>query len=123
MLARPHLPQLALRTHGEGEAGRVVGFDLQPSALEATRARLQKLLTQEEASAVLHPPSHASSALCPAVVSGVQSSHTAAGASSPQLRRVELYQKSHSLLSEHVSPGTVKLVAFNTGYLPGAPPS
>lgn len=108
----PPLPavQLALRTHGEGEAGRVVGFDLQQSAIESTRSRLQKILTDDEARARISPDA----------VPHLSDSFDAPSQRA-QLKRVELYQKSHSLLSEHVAPGTVKLVAFNTGYLPGAP--
>ena len=36
-----------------------------------------------------------------------------------QAERVELLLQSHSELAAHVEPGSVRLVAFNLGYLPG----
>ena len=54
------LAQLALRTHGEGAAGRVGGFDIQAPALASTRERLQAALPPAEAQRVeLHLASHA----------------------------------------------------------------
>ncbi len=36
------------------------------------------------------------------------------------LGRVSLHQTSHCTISEHAAPGSVKVIIFNLGYLPGA---
>ena len=64
-----------------GSTGKVIAFDIQAAAIEATRNRLDS--------------------------EGV-------------LDRVSLLQKSHIELSKHAAPGTVKVIVFNLGYLPGA---
>ena len=65
-------------------SGRVLAFDVQAQAVQATRQRLQ------------------------------------AGLSPELFARCDVLQACHSTLAEHVSPGSVALVAFNLGYLPGA---
>ena len=64
-----------------GETGKVIAFDIQPAAIEATRKRLED---------------------------------------GGQIDRVSLHQKSHCDIAAHASTGSVKVIIFNLGYLPGA---
>jgi predicted methyltransferase len=64
-----------------GAAGRVLAFDLQLAALEASRRLLE---------------------------------------AADVTTKVEFFHESHSHLADYVSPGTVAVVLFNLGYLPGS---
>lgn len=64
-----------------GETGKVIAFDIQETAIQATLTRLE---------------------------------------SKELLSRVSLQQVSHCNISDHAAPGSVKVIVFNLGYLPGA---
>lgn len=64
-----------------GETGKVIAFDIQAAAIEATRSRLDD--------------------------EGI-------------VERVSLLQKSHIELPNFAASGSVKVIIFNLGYLPGA---
>ena len=97
-----------------GPQGTVWAFDIQPTALERTAARLRERRIAVEI--LLQPPSHRDPFLV------VTDGEGGLGESGDDAGRVICIEADHAAMADHLPPecrGQIAAVMFNLGYLPG----